>query len=105
MVKKISRREVCKVHCGYGYAGAQWEKARELFELMQQQGCMPDVVTYTALISAYERGGKWQLALQVLLFSQWHSHSMQLLAMGVGYQSMQWHRRNFKRSHTGFALT
>lgn len=49
----------------WGDAGAQWEKARELFELMQQQGCTPDVVTYTALISAYERGGKWQLALQV----------------------------------------
>ena len=49
----------------WGDVGAQWEKARELFELMQQQGCTPDVVTYTALISAYERGGKWQLALQV----------------------------------------
>jgi pentatricopeptide repeat domain-containing protein 1 len=46
-------------------AGGQWEKARDLFELMQQQGCTPDVVTYTALISALERGGKWQLALQV----------------------------------------
>jgi len=49
-------------------AGAQWEKARELFDLMQQQACTPDVVTYTALISAFERGGKWQLALQVLFF-------------------------------------
>jgi len=47
-------------------AGGQWEKARDLFDLMQQQGCTPDVVTYTALISAFERGGKWQLALQVL---------------------------------------
>lgn len=51
--------------CVWACAGAQWEKARELFELMQQQGCMPDVVTYTALISAFERGGKWHLALQV----------------------------------------
>ena len=50
-------------------AGGQWEKARDLFELMQQQGCTPDVVTYTALISAFERGGKWQLALQVR--AQW----------------------------------
>ena len=47
-------------------AGGQWEKARDLIDLMQQQGCTPDVVTYTALISAFERGGKWQLALQVL---------------------------------------
>ncbi len=50
-------------------AGAQWEKAQELFELMQQQHCTPDVVTYTALISAFERGGKWHLALQVRLLS------------------------------------
>lgn len=49
--------------------GAQWEKARELYELMQQQGCTPDVVTYTALISAFERGGKWHLALQVGIIS------------------------------------
>lgn len=30
---------------------------------MQQQGCTPDVVTYTALISAYEKGGQWRRAL------------------------------------------
>jgi pentatricopeptide repeat domain-containing protein 1 len=30
---------------------------------MQQQGCIPDVVTFTALISAYEKGGQWRRAL------------------------------------------
>jgi pentatricopeptide repeat domain-containing protein 1 len=30
---------------------------------MQSSGCTPDVVTYTSLISAYERGGQWHLAL------------------------------------------
>ncbi len=30
---------------------------------MNSQGCTPDVVTYTALISAFERGGQWQRAL------------------------------------------
>lgn len=30
---------------------------------MQQQGCVPDVVTFTALISAYEKGGQWRRAL------------------------------------------
>ena len=30
---------------------------------MQAQGCTPDVVTYTALISAYEKGGQWRRAL------------------------------------------
>lgn len=46
-------------------AGAQWEKAGEVFEAMQAQGCRPDVVTYTALIQAYERGGQWRRALAV----------------------------------------
>jgi pentatricopeptide repeat domain-containing protein 1 len=43
--------------------GAQWEKASEVFEEMQSQGCTPDVVTYTALISSYEKGGQWRRAL------------------------------------------
>lgn len=35
-----------------------------MFDQMQSRGCTPDVVTYTALISALERGGQWQLALE-----------------------------------------
>lgn len=35
-----------------------------MFEQMQPNGCQPDVVTFTALISAYERGGQWLLALE-----------------------------------------
>lgn len=31
---------------------------------MPSSGCTPDVVTYTALISALERGGQWLLALE-----------------------------------------
>ena len=46
-------------------SGAQWERAAELFQQMQQQHCMPDVVTYTALIGAYEKGHQWRQALQV----------------------------------------
>lgn len=30
---------------------------------MSSKGYRPDVVTFTALISAYERGGQWRLAL------------------------------------------
>jgi pentatricopeptide repeat domain-containing protein 1 len=45
-------------------AGAQWEKARKVYEQMQSNGCQPDVVTYTALVSAYERGGQWLMALE-----------------------------------------
>jgi pentatricopeptide repeat domain-containing protein 1 len=37
------------------HAGAQWQKAQEVFESMRGQGCTPDVVTYTALISAFEK--------------------------------------------------
>ena len=43
--------------------GVQWRKAAEVFEEMHGQGCTPDVVTYTALISAYEKGGQWRRAL------------------------------------------
>lgn len=35
-----------------------------MYEQMQSNGCQPDVVTYTALVSAYERGGQWLLALE-----------------------------------------
>jgi pentatricopeptide repeat domain-containing protein 1 len=45
-------------------AGAQWEQAQQVFAQMQSNGCTPDVVTYTALISALDRGGQWQLAYQ-----------------------------------------
>lgn len=31
---------------------------------MLGQGCAPDVVTYTALISSFEKGGQWRLALE-----------------------------------------
>ena len=50
-------------------SGAQWERAAELFQQMQQHHCMPDVVTYTALIGAYEKGHQWRQALQVTSFS------------------------------------
>ena len=66
------------------HAGGQWEKACNLFELMQQQGCTPDVVTYTALISAFERGGKWQLALQVGLLPAVPPGAAHVLAIKAG---------------------
>lgn len=55
---------VCCCACLAATTGAQWEKARKVFEQMQGNGCQPDVVTYTALISSYERGGQWLLALE-----------------------------------------
>ena len=39
--------------------GAQWEKAQELFEQMQHRGCKPDAVTFSGLISSYDRAGAW----------------------------------------------
>ena len=49
----------------FPYAGSQWERANEVFDQMGAHNCQPDVVTYTALISALERGGQWQRALGV----------------------------------------
>jgi pentatricopeptide repeat protein len=48
-------------HCSQG---AQWRHAADIFARMQRSGCRPDVVTYTALIGAYERGGEWLRALE-----------------------------------------
>jgi pentatricopeptide repeat protein len=47
------------------YTGRQWEHAVVLFEQMQQRGCVPDVVSYTALINACAKGCQWYRALQV----------------------------------------
>ena len=57
----ICQLHLCPLLCA---SGGQWEKATEVFEQMNSQGCTPDVVTYTSLISSYERGGQWQKALQ-----------------------------------------
>ena len=46
--------------------GAQPEKALKLFEAMQQQGVVPDVITYSALINAWEKGKKPEQALELL---------------------------------------
>jgi pentatricopeptide repeat protein len=41
-------------------------KALEIFEQMKREGVKPTVVTYSALISAAEKGQQWKLALEVL---------------------------------------
>lgn len=46
--------------------GGHWEKATEFFSKLQGQGCKPDSITFSALISAYERGGQWRRALKAL---------------------------------------
>ena len=59
--------QLCCFICVTGYmlstAGAQWEKAVELFDQMQAKGCKPDSVTYGGLILAFEKGGQWRRAL------------------------------------------
>lgn len=44
---------------------AGFARARQVFEWMKQDGCEPNTITYSALISACEKGFQWQLALQV----------------------------------------
>jgi len=39
--------------------------AGDIFEQMQAANCKPDFITFTALVSAYEKGGQWMRALQV----------------------------------------
>lgn len=44
--------------------GGHWEKASEFFDQMQTQSCKPDSITYSGLITAFERGGQWRRALK-----------------------------------------
>ena len=45
--------------------GTDLGTALQLFERMQWQGIKPDVITYSALISAYEKGQYLPKALQL----------------------------------------
>lgn len=52
-------------------AGGVWRRAEDVFNRMVYYHCTPDAVTFTALISAYEKGAQelhtasmWQLALR-----------------------------------------
>ena len=44
----------------------QWCAALKLLAEMQDQGLVPDVITYNAAISACEKGSQWQQALKLL---------------------------------------
>lgn len=56
--------ETCFTQPACMVAGGQPEKACEVFEQMKYHGCRPDVLTYTALINAYNKAGHWRKALQ-----------------------------------------
>jgi pentatricopeptide repeat protein len=49
-----------------GVGGAQIEEAIRIFQDMVQRGCERNVITYSSLISACEKAGRWQLALELL---------------------------------------
>ena len=46
--------------------GAQIEEALRIFQDMVQRGCERNVITYSSLIAACEKAGRWQLALELL---------------------------------------
>lgn len=42
------------------------DRAREVYSLLQQEGCTPNVITNNAMITAFGRAGQWQEAMQLL---------------------------------------
>ena len=44
----------------------QIEEALRIFQDMVQRGCERNVITYSSLIGACEKAGRWQLALELL---------------------------------------
>ena len=45
--------------------GKQPERALEMFQAMQRQGMVPDIITHSAVISACEKGKQLEWALEV----------------------------------------
>lgn len=52
--------------CNELQKGMAPQKATEVFDRMRREGIRPSVVSYSALISAAEKGGQWKLALEIL---------------------------------------
>ena len=52
--------------CEKARGGAEWQCAIELLDEMTERGIEPDVISYSAAISACEKGGEWQRALELL---------------------------------------
>jgi pentatricopeptide repeat protein len=57
-------------------------KALEIFEQMKREGVKPTVVTYSALISAAEKGQQWKLALEVLEEMKSAGHGANVIGTG-----------------------
>ena len=52
------------------YKGKQWQQALGLFPLMQRTSVPPDVISFSAVISAGEKGQQLQQALGLLTVRQ-----------------------------------
>ena len=63
IVHRLWRMRECAE--GTAHTGGEWDEAERAFLSMGKFGydCTPDAVTFTALISAYEKGGQWLRAL------------------------------------------
>ena len=46
--------------------GGEWERALSLLRETRQRGLQPDIISYSAAISACEKGGQWERALELL---------------------------------------
>ena len=71
-------------------------KALEIFEQMKREGVKPTVVTYSALISAAEKGQQWKLALEVLEEMKAAGHGANVIAYSAAISALSkgqmWHK-------------
>ena len=59
-----------------------------IFNGMDRHNCKPDAITYSVIISAYDRGGEWSRALQVNLDSSLDSiQPVKMNAVELGSRS------------------
>lgn len=67
---------------------SQPHKALEVFEMMKKEGVRPTVVTYSALISAAEKGQQWKLALKTLEEMKLAGHGANVIAYSAAISAL-----------------
>jgi len=64
----------------------QWYRALDVYKLMQQESVSANTITFSALISACEKGGQWKRALYVYNLMQQESVSANTITFKTSWK-------------------
>ncbi|XP_002529506.3 pentatricopeptide repeat-containing protein At2g41720 isoform X1 [Ricinus communis] len=84
-------KEVCSsVICAYSKQG-QITEAESIFTMMKMAGCCPDIITYTAMLHAYNAGEHWGKACD--LIQEMEDYDIQLDTIACSALMMAFNKR------------